>query len=57
MTDPAAPHSTDPPDARPRTPEAGTAVIGFITLLFLEEPKGQMAEINEDGSVELIHVG
>jgi NNP family nitrate/nitrite transporter-like MFS transporter len=36
---------------------ACTAVLGFVTLLFLEEPKGQMAEINEDGSVELIHVG
>ncbi len=36
---------------------AGTASLGFITLLFLSEPKGQMAEINEDGSVELIHVG
>lgn len=35
---------------------AGTAVIGFITLLFMEEPKGQMAEIKEDGSVELIDV-
>ena len=35
---------------------AGTAVLGFITLLFMEEPKGHMAEINEDGSVELIDV-
>jgi NNP family nitrate/nitrite transporter-like MFS transporter len=35
---------------------AATAVIGFITLLFMEEPKGQMAEIKEDGSVELIDV-
>ncbi|RCU52709.1 MULTISPECIES: NarK family nitrate/nitrite MFS transporter [Corallincola] len=35
---------------------AGTAVVGFITLLFMEEPKGQMAEVNEDGTVELITV-
>jgi len=35
---------------------AVTAVIGFITLLFLEEPKGHMAEVNEDGTVELIKV-
>ncbi|MCB1960570.1 MAG: MFS transporter, partial [Rhodocyclaceae bacterium] len=33
-----------------------TAVLGFVTLLFMEEPKGHMAEINEDGSVELISV-
>lgn len=36
---------------------AGTAVLGFITLLFMAEPQGHIAEINEDGSVELIHVG
>jgi len=35
---------------------AGTAVVGFITLLFMEEPKGQMAEVREDGTVELIDV-
>ncbi len=35
---------------------AGTAVLGFVTLLFLEEPKGHMAEVNEDGTVELIKV-
>ncbi|NIB43661.1 NarK family nitrate/nitrite MFS transporter [Pseudomaricurvus alkylphenolicus] len=35
---------------------AGTAVLGFVTLLFMEEPSGQIAEINEDGSVELIDV-
>jgi len=35
---------------------AGTAVLGFVTLLFMEEPKGHMAEIREDGSVELINV-
>lgn len=35
---------------------AATAVLGFITLLFMEEPSGQMAEVREDGSVELISV-
>lgn len=35
---------------------AATAVVGFITLLFMEEPKGQMTEVNDDGSVELIDV-
>ena len=35
---------------------AGTAVLGFVTLLFMEEPSGQIAEVNEDGSVELIDV-
>jgi len=35
---------------------SATAVLGFVTLLFMEEPKGQIAEINEDGSVELIDV-
>ncbi len=35
---------------------AATAVLGFIALLFLEEPKGHMAEINADGTVELISV-
>ncbi len=33
-----------------------TAVVGFLTLLFMEEPKGHMAEVKEDGSVELIRV-
>lgn len=36
---------------------ATTAVLGFIALLFMEEPRGSIAEINEDGSVELIRVG
>jgi len=36
---------------------AGTAVLGFVTLLFMEEPQGHMAEVREDGSVELIQVG
>lgn len=35
---------------------AGTAVLGFITLLFMKEPSGQMAEINEDGTVTMIDV-
>lgn len=35
---------------------AATAVLGFVTLLFMEEPAGQIAEVNEDGSVELIDV-
>ncbi len=35
---------------------AATAVVGFITLLFMKEPQGAIAEINDDGSVELIHV-
>jgi NNP family nitrate/nitrite transporter-like MFS transporter len=36
---------------------ASTAFLGFITLLFMEEPKGHIAEIRDDGTVELIHVG
>ena len=28
----------------------------FLALLLLEEPKGHMVEVNEDGSVELIKV-
>lgn len=35
---------------------AGTAVLGFVTLLLMEEPKGQIAEIDEDGRVQLINV-
>jgi MFS transporter, NNP family, nitrate/nitrite transporter len=35
---------------------AGTAVLGFITLLFMDEPSGHMAEVREDGTVELISV-
>jgi len=35
---------------------AATAVVGFITLLFMKEPKGSMTEIREDGTVELIKV-
>lgn len=35
---------------------AGTAMIGFISLLFMQEPKGTITEIREDGSIELINV-
>jgi NNP family nitrate/nitrite transporter-like MFS transporter len=35
---------------------AGTAVLGFVALLYMEEPKGQIAEVNDDGSVTLIDV-
>lgn len=35
---------------------AATAVLGFCSLLLLKEPKGHMAEVNEDGTVELIKV-
>lgn len=35
---------------------AATAVLGFVTLLFMEEPSGKIAEINQDGSVTLIDV-
>jgi NNP family nitrate/nitrite transporter-like MFS transporter len=35
---------------------AGSAVFGFVALLFMEEPKGHIAEVREDGTVELISV-
>ena len=35
---------------------AGTAVLGFATLIFMEEPNGKIAEVNDDGSVTLIDV-
>jgi len=35
---------------------SATAVLGFVTLLFMKEPKGSMTEIREDGTVELIQV-
>jgi len=35
---------------------AGTAILGFVCLLFLEEPEGHMTEIDEDGNVQLINV-
>jgi len=33
------------------------AAVCFIAVQFIEEPKGHVAEVNEDGSVELIQVG
>ncbi|MET0378353.1 MAG: NarK family nitrate/nitrite MFS transporter [Spongiibacteraceae bacterium] len=35
---------------------AGSAIIGLIALLFMEEPKGHIAEVREDGTVELISI-
>jgi len=35
---------------------AATAVVGFIALLFMTEPRGTITEVREDGSVELIQV-
>lgn len=35
---------------------AATAVGGFIALLFMQEPKGTITEVREDGSIELINV-
>ncbi|MFC3122561.1 NarK family nitrate/nitrite MFS transporter [Agaribacter flavus] len=35
---------------------AATAALGFVTLFLLREPEGHMAEVNEDGTVELIKV-
>lgn len=35
---------------------ASTAVVGFVALMFMEEPSGKIAEVNEDGSVTLIDV-
>lgn len=35
---------------------AATAVVGFLTLLMMEEPSGQIAEVMEDGSVQMIDV-
>jgi NNP family nitrate/nitrite transporter-like MFS transporter len=31
-------------------------VVGFVALMFMEEPNGKIAEVNEDGSVTLIDV-
>ncbi len=36
---------------------AATAVFGFVTLMFLENPKGEIAEVAEDGTVQMIAVG
>ncbi len=35
---------------------AATAVLGFVTLLFMEEPQGQITEVRDDGTVEMINV-
>jgi NNP family nitrate/nitrite transporter-like MFS transporter len=35
---------------------AATAVVGFIALLMMKEPEGHIAEVQEDGTVELISV-
>ena len=35
---------------------AGTAVLGLGALLLMEEPEGHIAEVQEDGTVELISV-
>jgi len=35
---------------------AATAVVGFIALLFMQEPKGTITEVREDGTIELINV-
>ncbi len=35
---------------------AGTAVLGFVSLLFLTEPDGHMAEVDDEGNVQLINV-
>lgn len=36
---------------------AGCAAVIFVAVQFIEEPQGHVAEINADGSVELIQVG
>lgn len=35
---------------------AATAVVGFAALLLMKEPEGHIAEVQEDGTVELISV-
>ncbi|ABZ74761.1 major facilitator superfamily MFS_1 [Shewanella halifaxensis HAW-EB4] len=35
---------------------AASSAVMFLAVLFLSEPKGHMAEVNEDGTVELIDV-
>jgi len=35
---------------------AGSAVVCFFIVQFLEEPEGQMSEILPDGTVQLINV-
>lgn len=36
---------------------AATAVFGFVTLMLLEDPKGEIAEVAEDGTVQMISIG
>jgi len=36
---------------------AGSSIMGFVASYFLEEPKGHVSEVHEDGTVELIEVG
>ena len=36
---------------------AASSILGFIVSYFLQEPKGHVSEVNEDGTVELIEVG
>lgn len=36
---------------------AGCAAVIFVAVQFIEEPQGHVAEVNADGSVELIQVG
>ncbi|MCW8877587.1 MAG: NarK family nitrate/nitrite MFS transporter [Kangiellaceae bacterium] len=36
---------------------ASTAALSLICLAFMHEPKGNIAEVNEDGTIELIGVG
>jgi NNP family nitrate/nitrite transporter-like MFS transporter len=36
---------------------AASAVVGLVSLFMLKEPKGEITEVNEDGSVTLIKVG
>ena len=33
------------------------AAVVFFAVQFLEEPKGHVAELNDDGSVALVEVG
>lgn len=35
---------------------AGTALVGLVTLIFMDEPRGQIAEVAEDGTVHMIDV-
>ena len=34
----------------------GTALIGLVSVMFLDEPKGHMTEVDEHGNVHHIHV-